>query len=345
VKHRFSSSIVLLVLSFSLVFTACEKEEPLYPQPQVPAGLQTQEFAMGENYENQIWFHFGSQSGSTNTFGLWDIAFACSNNPHLMINGGKNQAFSLAQFPGKKFNEVGMSDLTSATWNSDILNGNHDSLAFGQPFLYESPGHFGTKPAVYILDRGEDSLGAERYLKIELTGYRAGVYSFRWGPLNEAQARYATYMRTNEEKNYVYYSFAEHNDVQNEPLRKEAWDIVFTTYKEPVPEPGTGILYPYVLRGVLINSARLEVCELGSPNSFETVDLDIAKKQTYSRKWNEIGYDWKAFDQATNQYTIVPNKFFLIRDESGNYFKLKFVSYYNDQGLKGFPKMAWELLQ
>jgi hypothetical protein len=65
----------------------------------------------------------------------------------------------------------------------------------------------------------------------------------------------------------------------------------------------------------------------------------------FSRKLNEIGYDWKAYDQDANQYTIVPNKYFVIRDVTGNYFKIKFVSFYNDQGIKGFPKMAWEYLK
>lgn len=334
---------LLSLLAWSL--TSCEKEEPLYARPEVPAGLQTREFAMGENYENQIWFHFGSQTGASNAFGLWDIAFACDDNPHVIINGGKNQAFSLASFPNLSYDQVGVDELTSAQWSIDVLNGQQDSLAFGAPFQYESPGHYSAQSTIYVLDRGDDSLGSERYIKIQLTGYRAGVYSLRWGYLHEVEPRFTTYMKVNDEKNYVYYSFAKKNDVQNEPLHKSAWDVVFTTYKEPVPEPGTGILYPYVLRGVLINPTHLQVCEVGPETPFETMNLAKAQSLPFNRKLNEIGYDWKAYDQNMNQYTIVPNKYFVIRDVSGNFFKIKFVSFYNDQGIKGFPKMAWEYLR
>ena len=73
-----------------LGLASCEKEEALYPKPNVPVGIQTQTFAMGENYENQLWFDFETQKTYSNQFGNWDIAVSCQDDPSIIICGGKN---------------------------------------------------------------------------------------------------------------------------------------------------------------------------------------------------------------------------------------------------------------
>ena len=63
-----------------------------------------------------------------------------------------------------------------------------------------------------------------------------------------------------------------------------------------------------------------------------------------TKKQNEIGYDWKQYDQSSDQYTMVPKRVYLLKT-NGLIFKMKFVDFYNDQGKKGYPKLAWELLK
>jgi len=53
--------IILAGLFATAFFTACEKPEKLYPQPKTSLGVQSQIFAMGENYANQLWFDFATQ--------------------------------------------------------------------------------------------------------------------------------------------------------------------------------------------------------------------------------------------------------------------------------------------
>jgi hypothetical protein len=65
---------------------------------------------------------------------------------------------------------------------------------------------------------------------------------------------------------------------------------------------------------------------------------------TWSWREDEIGYDWKIWNMSANKYTMA-NKIYIIKDVRDNYFKLKFVDFYDDNGKKGYPKMAWELLK
>jgi hypothetical protein len=65
----------------------------------------------------------------------------------------------------------------------------------------------------------------------------------------------------------------------------------------------------------------------------------------FSPSYEEIGFDWKIWSLTANKYTVDQNKVYVIIDSKGDYYKLKFVDFYDDQGRKGYPKMAWEILK
>ena len=94
--------------------SSCEKEEALYPKPNVPIGLQTQSFAMGENYENQLWFDFETQNTYSNRYGNWDIGVACQGEPSIVICGGKNSYFAVCEIEGVTFANVSPLHLKNA---------------------------------------------------------------------------------------------------------------------------------------------------------------------------------------------------------------------------------------
>lgn len=338
---RFSfHTISFLFVLFGLI--SCEKEEALYPRPNVPVGLQTKTFAMGENYENQLWFDFETQQTYSNQFGGWDIGVACQGEPNIVICGGKNSYFSVCEIDGVSFGEISPLHLQNAVWRFDHPNGLIDSNAFGNCFT-KSPTGYDGKNTIYVLDRGEDSLKTKRYVKIQLLGVNGGAYQFKWGYLSIPNVSYLTQIVTKPEQNYVYYSFLKKDTVVNEPVESTQWDIVFTTYKESIKDDN-GNPYPYIIRGALTNHKNIEVCEINQSIAYADCNKDFALKQTYSTHADIIGYDWKEYSQQTGKYTILPNRFYLIKTATNQYFKMKFVDFYDDQGRKGYPKMAWQLL-
>ncbi|MEY5036597.1 MAG: hypothetical protein RLZZ110_1614, partial [Bacteroidota bacterium] len=181
-----------------------------------------------------------------------------------------------------------------------------------------------------------------RYVQLQITDFKPGIsYSIAYGLLNQKTLDRTETIAINPNKNFVYYHFLEHRVVENEPMDNHQWDILFTTYKESVPD-ANGVLYPYVIRGVLINPKKVQVAQLDKVN-FDAIDKTTALAAAFSRKQDEIGYDWKQYDQAAERYTMVPNRVYLLKT-SDALIKMKFVDFYNDQGIKGYPKMAWEIL-
>jgi hypothetical protein len=199
-----------------------------------------------------------------------------------------------------------------------------------------------------VLDLGEDSLSLKkkRYVKLQLLSRIGGVYHFSWGYLLDTLPTHDVYLPSNPTKNYTYYNFLMADTVVNEPTRNNNWDLVFTTYKRYIPDPQTAVPTPYIVRGVLSNKNGVQVYEVPNVglNTWDQINLAYAKSVNYSPCMDEIGYDWKIWNMSANKYTMA-NKIYVVKDTRDNYFKLKFVDFYDDNGHKGYPKMAWELLK
>ena len=336
-------NIAWLGLIATAFFTACEKPEKLYPQPKTSLGVQSQIFAMGENYANQLWFDFATQKTETNAFGLWHMGFSCDpSQPRVSINGGISASFGVARFAGSSFGKITADSIKKVQWHFDNPNGDPDSSAFPQAFVKNGT-QWEVNDYTYVIDLGDKIKDSTRYVQLKFNGCKPGQsYDFEYKNLEPNGFLRKQTITVNRDKNFVYYQFLAHRIVDNEPFNNDQWDILFTTYKESVPD-ANGVPYPYVIRGVLINSKKVSVAQLDKVD-FNTIDKAYASAVLYGKKQDEIGYDWKQYDQTAERYTMVPNRVYLIKTTDA-IIKMKFVDFYNDQGVKGYPKMAWEILQ
>jgi hypothetical protein len=93
------------------------------------------------------------------------------------------------------------------------------------------------KPAIYVLDLGEDSFKSFRYIKIQFVGVKGGAYQFKWGYVNVPSLAYLTQMVTDQTKNYVYYSFSKKDVVEMNPLLVKIgiWYLPLTKNQLTIP--------------------------------------------------------------------------------------------------------------
>lgn len=334
--------IVIVGVIATAIFSACEKPEPLYPMGKTSAGLQSQIFAMGETYENQLWFDFATQKTESNAFGLWHLALSCDATPRMSVNAGIAASFGVAKFAGSSYGKITTDSLKRAKWHFDNPDGGLDSTAFIDAFSF-SAGKWRVNNYTYVIDLGEKIKDSTRYVQLQITDFKGGnSYQFGYGYLSDKLFRHEQSIATNPNKNNIYYHFLSHKIVENEPFNWPDWDILFTAYKESVADDN-GVFYPYVIRGVLINPKKVKVVQLDNAD-FNAIDLAYAQSVTFGSKQNEIGYDWKQYDQTSQRYTMVLKRVYLLKTPDA-FIKLKFVDFYDDQGRKGHPKMAWEILR
>ncbi len=341
----FLASLVLLLLA------SCEKPEKKYVLPPLPAGIQTQIFSLGDNYENQIWFSIANQKTWVNSHECWEIAFGSDAGSNVQLNCGINGDVAATKIEPNKLASITadyLNSLPDSAWHVDNPSGEADSQVFNGWFVRKTLGSDSGRDLVYVIRRGPASMAPQQYLYIQLVSRVGGVYHIKWKYMFNATAQlHDVYIPTNPDYNYTYYNFGSESIVNNEPTTNTEWDIVFTTYRKYIPDPTNGNKpYPYTLRGVLSNHNGVKVYDVPNVglNTWNQIDLNYAKGIVYSPFYDEIGYDWKIWNMSANKYTMA-NKIFVVKDVKDNYFKLKFVDFYDDNGKKGYPKMAWELLK
>jgi hypothetical protein len=320
---------VLFLLLLSISLFSCEKEEDLWTLP--PRGPEKMESVeLGPNYENVIYFKLETGSKVQHDLLKWDLAFASgANEHHIVLNGGKS--VQIYNTNDTDFSKSYSTDPVEWAW--DNPNGDKDSTAVGDWFDSTSNS---TRNMVYVLDLGS---GNPQFKKIRFLSVSSTAYTIRVANMDNSSG-YVMSIPKKSQCNYTYFNIADKTVTDHEPPSKD-WDIVFTRYRH-VYYDRTPIT-PYVVNGVLINTKTTLVYETTSLK-FEDITASVAAGLGLSKKADEIGFDWKYYDLSAGKYSVNSNMIFILKDQSGYYYKLKFIDFYNDQGAKGYPKFLYQRL-
>ena len=64
----------------------------------------------------------------------------------------------------------------------------------------------------------------------------------------------------------------------------------------------------------------------------------------FSKNSNVIGYDWKNFSLQGEVYAVDPNRIYIIKDTDGFIYKLRLISFFSEQGERGFTSFEFQQL-
>jgi len=166
------------------------------------------------------------------------------------------------------------------------------------------------------------------------------TYYFRYASLNGGTGSVGSVTR-NREVNYMFFSLELGSVVTVEPPR-QLYDLQFTQYTTLL-FTDEGNPYPYLVTGVLLNRHQVAVA-VDSVTDFLTLSRENVPAMTFTKALDAIGWEWKEYNFTTGVYTIQPGLSYIIRSNSGFYFKLRFVGFYNKDGLKGYPVIEYQQL-
>ena len=311
----------ILLLS-SVLLSSCLKEELPVPK-RVPGGLITNEVSMGSNYNYQIYFDFSANqmTGKISKY-LWDIGFETGDNGSRVItNTSRNMmVYSTDQ---TNLSDVMSEDGYDVNPKFDNANGNLDSTGIGN---WEDG-------FVRIIDMGSSSTTPPvGWYKIKIIEVTPTTYTFEFASIESAVSTIRTVSKR-EGYNFTYYSMQNDKEEDVSP-KTEDWDVVFTQYIHKFYEP---FETPYLLTGCLTNRIDTKVQRL-TDIDFESIDLDYVSGLELSEHTNTIGHDWKTF--GGSGFEVNSEISFVILDQEGIYFKMRFIDFYSETGEKGNP--IWE---
>lgn len=307
----------LVIFITLIIASSCDKGEIPVKKPDL--SISTVQVDMGSDYGNQLFFDIYSQNVVlVNDRENWDLGFKNEeNDKNIFLNSSKLMSCS----------ETTTSDIFSITSSSGLIldydspTGNNDSTAFG---------NWWNSNNVFVIDRGVSTSGvALGKIKLKFIAVDTEKYIFEWTNLNNTTN--SNIDTINKENAYRLTTFSFDNGLaQTEPIAS-LWQLCFTSYTH-VFEDGT----PYLVTGVLSNDGKIEIAT--SNQEFESVNYSSAISALYSKNRNSIGYDWKEYNFDIGQYVIDNSKVYLIKDENNRIFKLRFLDFYTDSGVKGAPK-------
>lgn len=307
----------------AFVLSSCLKEEIAVPKhEQGDAVINT--VGMEEDYRNQLFYDFGTNTiVSSNLKTIWDLAFE-SNGEHITLNTAKGMAVHSSDLT---FDAITSED--DLEWDYDAHSGNLDSTGFGDWQLENK---------LYVIDAGYDFEGEHQgYFKIKIIEGDENGIRFNFGEITASTPTEITLTYSATEQ-FTYFSFITENVVTVAPT-DEAYDIIFTQYTHLFTDPIT----PYLVTGVILNRGYTSAA-LYTDKAFEDITLDDAMNTPLGYSLDVIGYNWKGYSLDEGIYTTYPQMNYIIRTFDGIYYKLHFTSFYNLDGVRGFPTFEFQAL-
>lgn len=324
------NTIFILVVTISLLMTSCFREDEPLPPYVSPPGVHTTSANMGPLYGKQLFYDL-----ETDSFiriidrDSWDLAFSAEDNQHaIFLNSSK--FMRVVNTGSTNFSQT----FSSAGWEWRIDNsgGWPDSTAIGE-WGNVNQLNVVSNQYVYLIDRGYTAngnvIGYKKLQVIELTNQ---TYKVRFANLDGSQEQTIS-LNKDAAYNFLFLSFTQ-GIVEIEPPKAE-WDLLFSQYATPVLQESTGIYEDYSVNGILLNPYLVTATRCFDKPFSELQYSDIGL-YSFSKKRDIIGYDWKVFDFDLSTYIIVSNNCYMIKNVDGDYYKLRVISFTDNQGVKGY---------
>lgn len=316
----------------ALCCTACFEEDDMV-MPHDQGDLEVGVAEMGFYYGRQVYYDLHqNREVASNAVTEWDLRFESAGGGWtIRLNSSK---FMLAGTTGDTvFSDIPVKEEMDMTF--DHSGGYPDSTAIGTWYSLAGDSAISMRQ-VYLVDRGSDEksrpLGI-RKVQFDISGSDY-VIRFADPAGNPGTTRL---IRRDPEQQWIYFSFEA--GISEIAPHAGQWSLLFTRYTTML-QTNEGEDYPYIVTGVLLNTAGVAACpdtihDFGLLALPDTLDLEL------STRADVIGYDWKYYDFDAGIYTIVPGSAYVIRDRDGFYYKLRFIDFYNDTGEKGYPRFEF----
>ncbi|ASK32546.1 hypothetical protein CEY12_21740 [Chryseobacterium sp. T16E-39] len=329
----------------------------------------------GPTESDQVWIDLSdSKKLTTNKRTDWDIAFYTGDDYRVILNG--SLAMAVAKIPNAtNINAVKESDVANlkgivqvGTFNPanmqyvDNPNGNFLTQSSGIDAIKEND----ADNPIYLVNLGRNladpnsniaagsvSLSSDPrgWKKIQILRAPNG-YKIRYADLNDLN--YQEYIITKDtEYNFNFFNLKTGTPANIQPKKKN-WDLAFTTFTNEVVDPATGLsagsyfYADFIITNITSGVSAYQVTVTGSLdqayNSFKLSNVDPTK--LVSNDQRAIGDKWRTTTGTSDVAGafVYADRFFVLKDAEGFYFKLRFNKMKDPQGNRGHASFEFEPL-
>jgi len=364
-----TTNFTLILVIFFATLTSCVAEDVTPVKiPPIEGSVLTLNEKADPAEVNQFWIDLSTGDVSKTHRELWDLGFYCGDEFRVMLNS------SLVMSVGKIENANNIDAVNSQTVkdlkllvqaanftdNSKYIdNPNGDIL--NQTTGISSISADDDSNNVYLLNMGYKTysgtispgtiynVGALRgWKKIRILRNSLG-YKIQYADLDETTHK-EFIISKDSQYNYRFFSFATGSYADIQPKKKE-WDLCYTVFTNLTLNPGdnleTSYIYPdIVLHNILGGAGVYEVTTAAGQgeiayNNFRKEDVDGTKFIINDQR--AIGSNWRTTTGA-NGAEVYSNKFYVLKDSDGFFFKIRFLRMKDDENYRGYPQFEYKPL-
>lgn len=320
----------IYLILFVLLLSSCFPEDNVYEPIELTNQIGIVDLYSRDNqdYQDQSYYDFGTNQVLTSyKRTAWDLGFSCSEgdfniftNPSIQMRIAithKKDFDDLYDPSQYKFEHARVDKFLKNSWAYSYLI-NEDSFS-----------------TVFIVDLGRTLENRPRgYKKIQITERNDEYYKLKIAEVDETGGIEYQINRNSDFHN-VFISIEKADSVLLLEPPKQNWDLFFTRYMERLPlEEDT---LDYSVTGALLNPNFVEAIEIqDSTLSFDDLSRENISLNALSSRTSTIGHDWKYFLLDESIYIIENSRYYIIRDTENNFYKLRFLNFYDGDGNKGY---------
>lgn len=360
------TSIVIIIFS---VITSCVAEDAIPVKvPPIQGNVLTLNEKADPSEANQFWIDLSTGNVSKTHRELWDLGFYCGDEFKVMLNT------SLVMSVGKVENTTNIDAVNSATVSNLKLLVQAANFADNAKYIDNPNGDIVKQTSgidainiddnlnnVYLINMGYKvysgttnpgtiyNIGEARgWKKIRILRSSLG-YKIQYADLDETSHKEFVVTKDSE-YNYKFFSFTTGSYADIQPKKKD-WDLCFTMFTNltlnPASNEYTSYVYPDVmLHNILGGAGAYEVTATAGQgetayNNFKKEDVDGSKFIFHDQR--TIGSNWRT-TTGTNGAEVYSNKFYVLKDSDGFFFKIRFLRMKDDQNYRGYPQFEYKPL-
>ena len=372
---------IFSILSVMLATQSCvSADEDRVPAPPI-TGSSVNVPIGGATEPNQVWIDLSDMVKDENeprkTINKrtdWDLGFYTGDDFRVIING--SLAMTVIKIPNATdISKVKEADIESLKDIAQVGTFDSENMKYidnpnGQ-FLTQTSGIEAIKAndaenPIYLVNLGREippannigpgsvSLSGDPrgWKKVQILRATNG-YKIRYADLNAGSEGVKEYIITKDpEYNFAFFNLKTGTPAKIQP-KKKSWDIAFTTFTNevfmgPGSSAGSYFYADFITTNTLDGVGAYQVNVTGNLEqayaAFKLKDVDASKFVFNDHR--AIGDKWRTTTGTPDNPVpfVYANRFFILKDTNGFYFKLKFSSMKNVKGERGFTGFAFDPL-
>ncbi len=309
----------------------------------------------GSSAGNTVYVDLSADKQTAIARSSWDLGFASGSDFRVILNNGASAGAKVTD----KINltDIGAQDTIGLTLSVNQANPSPADFNYFDGLdgslnttVIPTVATADNDNKAVILNRGTGGgITARPWLKLKITRNSNGDYTIQYGSITQTSGFKTVTIAKDAKYNFSFLSLTSGAKVQVEP-EKSDWDFVwgYSVYKTnfgvaTVAYNFSDLVFTNTHNGTEIAEVITSETNPLTYDKFTAADLNN-KNVVFSKSRDLIGSNWRA--TTGEKIGVKTDRFYLVKDNKGNIYKLKFNSFIsNDGGTRGKPELQYALVK